>query len=237
MERSHLATRPRAWITLFRRPLRHRPDFDPDAVRRDPLRLAQVSESDPDVVPVLRQAQTLLAEKGRRGVRAADAHELDLGGTPLYRLPARARRARQRPRQRCRLRARARRGRTAGFRRRAYRARRAQYERGAVLPGSRPVPVPADAVPACRRLARSSRSISRRSASARGSAARAGPRSRSSAPATTATRTARPASRPSSASRSIRATSRRNRPSASWRSASATRWRSARRAASSRTCR
>jgi tetratricopeptide (TPR) repeat protein len=49
------------------------------------LRLAQVSESDPAAVPVLKQAEALLAEhKADEAYRLLSANELDLGGTPLF---------------------------------------------------------------------------------------------------------------------------------------------------------
>src|SRR6185312_3681731 len=47
--------------------------------------LAQLSVSDPEVVPVLRQAESLLAEKKAAAAYALlETHELDLAGTPLY---------------------------------------------------------------------------------------------------------------------------------------------------------
>ncbi len=78
-------TRPHAWVVLFAAVLGLAPVSalaqadDSDAVS------AQLSESDPDVVPILKQAQALLAgQKAGDAYTLLTAHELDLGGTPLF---------------------------------------------------------------------------------------------------------------------------------------------------------
>lgn len=85
MERSHLATRPHAWITLFFGVLGTALISTPAFSGEPTLRLAQLTESDPAVVPVLKQAEALLAEhKAKEAYALLAAIELDLGGTPLY---------------------------------------------------------------------------------------------------------------------------------------------------------
>jgi outer membrane protein len=85
MERFDLATRPRAWIALFAvvcgTVLTPVPTLSAEA----PLRLAQVSESDPAAIPVLKEAEALLAEhKAREAYELLSANELDLGGAALF---------------------------------------------------------------------------------------------------------------------------------------------------------
>src|SRR5262245_37879572 len=78
MERSRRpATRVRAWLVLFATSLAVL------AIRAPAL--AQLSESDPAAVPVLKQAEALLAEhKADEAYRLLSANELDLGGTALF---------------------------------------------------------------------------------------------------------------------------------------------------------
>jgi tetratricopeptide (TPR) repeat protein len=83
MERPHLATRARAWIVLFSGVFGTALTSVPAVA--EPLRLAQVSESDPAAMPVLKQAEALLAEhKAREAYELLSANELDLGGTALF---------------------------------------------------------------------------------------------------------------------------------------------------------
>src|SRR5262245_55101274 len=82
MERSHpQATRSHAWLVLFATGLAA-------AVMTAPVGAAepaQLSETDPAAVPVLKQAEALLAEhKAEEAYKLLSANELDLGGTPLY---------------------------------------------------------------------------------------------------------------------------------------------------------
>jgi len=57
----------------------------PGAAAEVSVRLAQVSESDPAAVPVLKQAEGLLAEhKADEAYQLLSANELDLGGTALF---------------------------------------------------------------------------------------------------------------------------------------------------------
>jgi outer membrane protein len=74
MQRWVLAARPLAWALLLA------------GVFSSPARLcAQISESDPNVVPILRQAEALLAEKKAGEAYALlTSHELDLAGTPAF---------------------------------------------------------------------------------------------------------------------------------------------------------
>ncbi len=85
MERSrHPATRAIAWLVLFATGLAAvaRPALATD---EPDLRLAQLTETDPSAVPVLKQAETLLAEhKPNEAYALLSANELDLGGTALF---------------------------------------------------------------------------------------------------------------------------------------------------------
>jgi len=86
MERCrHPATRARAWTVILVTSLAALAIQSPAAAAETDLRLAQLSESDPAVVPVLKQAEALLAEhKADEAYRLLSANELDLGGTALF---------------------------------------------------------------------------------------------------------------------------------------------------------
>ncbi len=86
MERSRYpATRAHAWLVLLTTGFAALAVESPAVAADADLRLAQVSESDPAAVPVLKQAEALLAEhKADEAYRLLSANELDLGGTALF---------------------------------------------------------------------------------------------------------------------------------------------------------
>jgi outer membrane protein len=86
MERCrHPVTRAHAWLVLFATSLAAVAIHASAAAGKADLRLAQLSESDPTAVPVLKQAEALLAEhKADEAYRLLSANELDLGGTALF---------------------------------------------------------------------------------------------------------------------------------------------------------
>src|SRR5512138_1099814 len=84
MQRWVSTARPLAWPFLLAIVFGSAPEWVHAQAASAPSAPA-LSEADPNVVPILKQAQSLLADK-----KAGDAyallvpHELDLGGTPLF---------------------------------------------------------------------------------------------------------------------------------------------------------
>lgn len=86
MERSrYLPARATAWVVLFATGLAAIAIPAVAAADEPDLRLAQLTETDPTAVPVLQQAEALLAEhKANEAYALLSANELDLGGTALF---------------------------------------------------------------------------------------------------------------------------------------------------------